>query len=213
MRFNCGVKLKLPFLFFLCLFTLKVFSQSRDSIPAGVIVVHRAPVSASFSVQMTVIYRDNKSYRKQITEISTQQIVFTDSVRNAFAPVPIREGLNSDNGFDWIGYISETNYSFAWADSVRSDSARFIFSVDKNGFATCDKIPILHQDSTGEILENVCYYYLGKLSKWQPARKAKRLGGKQEHPNTKRVASFAIITVTAFDANKGKLMPIEIVPK
>ncbi|CAN5120772.1 hypothetical protein BH09BAC5_BH09BAC5_07990 [soil metagenome] len=208
MKFN----LVLIIIYLSVVFPLKAKNNS-DTIPAGVIKVHCPPVIAEFSVFMNVIYEDSQNNRKKAeTDIPTKSNN-GDSVNNGLAPKPILDHYSSDAGFDWNGMLKKSGYVYQWLDSTKADSARFVFTIDKNGKATCKLMPNTKEDSSSLAFEQKIKPYLFLLNQWIPAQKAKAIQFGNKRFRTKRIASIVVITVYAFDPNAGKLLPIEISPK
>lgn len=218
MRFYCGI------IFFLLCLACNVSAQvNPDSIPPGVITVHRPPVKAVYRVQLNVLYEDPKADQKRVTEISANQIVFSDS-GFSMQPQPSLEYLNSDSlnirvpeemiaksRFDWAYYLTRVPYEFKWADSTRLDSARFIYNIDKRGNATCNALPWPAMDSSNTELEQKVIRHMTKLRQWSAASQMKT----SLHFFTRRksVACIVLITIYAYDPYAGRLMPIEVTGK
>ena len=206
-----------------------LFCQTpTDSIPTGIIKVKRPPIPASYRVSMVCVYPQLHG-RTRISEFSGNQIVFTDSVYNPNAPEPQNLDLystsnvkhdssfvterslinsSSEGPFDWKKYLSSLNYTFAWTDTSRSDSAQYQFTLDKRGKATCKPLPYAKADSTCRVFEDKTKGYATVLTKWFPAQRNKREGSTR----TKKVACVVIVTFYAYDPNLHRLLPLEIAP-
>lgn len=198
------------FLFFLF---ISLTAIAQDSIPAGVIKVQRRPLEAAYRVQMYIMYGDSNTHAR-ITDISLNQIVISDSGYDARAPQPLyniesRE-LDGPHVFNWRESLKQIHYQFAWTDTSRSDSARFVYYIDKRGNATCRPLPWVFADSTCRAFEKTALPYMNSLRHWAPANKVKR---SRRNLEPKPVSSFVTIIIYAYDPNAGKLMPVEIVPK
>jgi hypothetical protein len=194
-----------------------------DSVPAGVIVVQRPSIKATYRVQLDVLYEDPKADHKRITEISPNQIVFSDS-GFSMQPHPLLEYLFNDSlhtrpseemilnkQFDWAYYLSRVPYEFKWADSTRADSVRFIYNVDKNGNATCNPLPWPVMDSSNTALQTKVGSHMARLRQWSAASKAKT--SLHFFTREKSVACIVLITIWAYDPYAGRLMPIEVTGK
>ena len=224
MRFYCGVKPTKFFLFLLILLASEISAQViPDSIPTGVIKVQRPPVKPAYRVQMSMMYDDD---RKRLTEISSKQIVFSDSssgsAPGSAMPQPsllylrgvkgISDSMflkeNTEVSFPWEGYLNQIPFHFDWADSTRSDSMRFIYSIDKNGNAKSETLPWVREDSTELNFERAVYPYLIKLISWYPAKKVTK--SRLHFAKSKRIACTVILTVYAYDPYAGRLLPIEV---
>lgn len=220
MRFYCGVNL---FIFFLSIVPRAISAQvSPDSIPEGVIKVQRPSMKAVYRVEMSVMYADVETDRRRITEISPNQIVFSDSIFNSSLPQPLEEyvmvNTKTDSGiirsdqpvtpFDWEKYFKKVPHHFAWNDSTRSDSARFIYSIDKNGNATCKALPWRTEDTATIAFEKKVWPYVAGLRQWYPAKTVKKRRNRQ--PKVKNAACTVILTVYAYDPYAGRLLPIEV---
>lgn len=218
MRLYCGI------IFFLLCVPCTSFAQvNPDSIPTGVITVHRPPVKAVYRVQLNVLYEDPKADQKRITEISANQIVFSDS-GFSMQPQPSVEYLNNDslnirvpeemiaNGkFNWAYYLNRVPYEFKWTDSTRLDSARFIYNIDKRGNATCNALPWPVMDSSNTALERKVMQHMTRLRQWSAASQMKT--SLHVFKRQKSVACIVLITVYAYDPYAGRLMPIEVTGK
>jgi hypothetical protein len=170
------------------------------------------------------MYADLETDRRRITEISPQQIVFSDSTFDAAAPQPspafmfkaTRDSARPippetalvEQRFDWSYYLSHVPFTFEWSDSTKLDSVRFIYSIDKNGNATCKPLPWRNGDSVTKLGEKA-QPYLFLLDKWSPAKRMKKRKGHRQG-KTKNAACTVILTIYAYDPYAGRLMPIEI---
>jgi hypothetical protein len=221
MRFHCGVNL---FTFFFFLISCSISAQvNLDSVPTGVITVQRPPIKATYRVQLNVLYEDPHADRKRVTEISSSQIVFTDS-GFSMQPQPLLgyeymyddsldkfvppETVVATKQFDWAYYLTRVQYEFKWADSTRSDSARFIYNIDKKGNATCNPLPWPAMDSGNVEFEKKARKYMQRLTRWSAASKTKT--SMHFFKREKSVACIVLITIYAYDPYAGRLMPIEI---
>jgi hypothetical protein len=220
MRFYCGVNLSI---FFFLIVPCAISAQvAPDSVPVGVIKVQRPSMKAVYRVEMSVMYADVEMDRRRITEISPNQIVFSDSVFNSSLPQPFRndvvEFIMTDSGktridqpaaaFDWEKYLKTIPHQFAWSDSTRADSARFIYSIDKNGNATCKALPWRTGDTASIAFEQKVWPYVAALRQWQPAKRVKKRRNRQ--PKVKNAACTVILIVYAYDPYAGRLLPIEV---
>jgi hypothetical protein len=201
---------------FLFCFFISMMMCAQDSIPAGVINVHRPGIEPAYRTQMFVMYGDSTS-RTRITDFSLNQIVISDSGYDARAPMPlynVESRLDGPHAFNWRESLKEIHYQFAWSDTSRSDSARFVYYIDKHGIASCQPLPWVHADSTTRKFEKMALPYMTSLRFWSPAKKVKRSRRQLDRaPKTKPVSSFVTIVIYAYDPDKGRLLPLEIVPK
>jgi hypothetical protein len=202
------------------------FAQTKpDSIPTGVITVKRALIPAAYSVSLIYLYPDSGRGHRRITEFSAKEIVFTDTVYNPYAPHPKNDFLFvkrqggggdsaiategnrnfTDQSFDWKKYLSTMNYFYTWTDSTRSDSAQYLFVIDKKGNATCKQIPWAIADSSCRAFEKKSSRYAQQLNRWYPAQRNKKIGSLK----MKKVPCNVYVVFYAFDPNEGRLMPIE----
>jgi hypothetical protein len=201
MRFCCGVIFLIVLAFFI---PATIAAQVvPDTIPAGVIIVQRQPVKAAFHVQKLVLYQE---------------------AAPDFSNLPARGisadsgAVNADNGphpnygearfFSWNDVLKPMKYEYAWKDSTRTDSARFIYTIDKHGKAKCEAFPYENADSSGEAFQTRVFKYLVLLDRWTPARIPKGAVRDGGSTRTKRVACTVIITVYAYDPNAGRLVPL-----
>jgi hypothetical protein len=205
--------MRIPFC--LSFFFISLVTFAQDSIPAGVIKVQRKPVEPAYRAQMFVMYGDSTS-RTRITDFSLNQIVISDSGYDARAPMPmynVESRLDGPHAFNWRESLKEIHYQFAWADTSRYDSARFVYYIDKHGIATCQPLPWVKADSTTRKFEKMALPYMTSLRFWSPANKVKRSRRQLDRaPKTKPVASYVTIIIYAYDPNKGRLLPLEIIP-
>jgi hypothetical protein len=200
MRFCCG-----PIFLFLFFITGALNAQVAfdDTIPVGVIVVHRPPVQAAFYVQKMVLYPDGVSDFPNLPVSSA----FIDSGSAAVdnGPSPnYGEGKFSS----WNDVLKPVKHAYAWSDSTRTDSARFIYTIDKRGKAKCEAFPYESADSSGQAFQAKVYKYLVLLDSWAPARVPKRSSADRNSRKTKRVPCTVIITVYAYDPYAGRLVPL-----
>ncbi|MDQ3108671.1 MAG: hypothetical protein M3R17_02155 [Bacteroidota bacterium] len=204
MRFRCGPHLSI---LLLSLLSSVVAAQvSSDTvplqlgsgiIPEGVIIVQRPSVKAAFRVQKNVL--------SELPNVGERQ-VFSDSVSTSEnPPYPIYvEGRQ----FSWDAVLKQTKYEFTWSDSTRADSARFIYTIDKNGKAKCESFPYENADSSGLAFQTQIFNYFVLFDRWTPARTPKRSNKGGQSVKTKRMACTVIIMVYAYDPNVGRLVPM-----
>lgn len=220
MRFYCGVN---PFIFILLLFPCVLAAQVPDSIPTGIIKVQRPAIQPAYRVHMSIMYPQAKRNSKIITEISPRQIVLSDTIFDLLAPKPSPGYMVPQNDsthivlgetfrgaqFNWYSYLTRIPYKFAWSDSTKLDSARVIYTIDKNGKAECKFLPWINEDSIQSEFEGKAATFLFRLRTWSPARRVKKVSdGKPT--KTKKVACMVILTVYAYDPNAGRILPIEV---
>ncbi|MEO5644015.1 MAG: hypothetical protein ABIQ40_12965 [Bacteroidia bacterium] len=225
MRFYCGVN---SFILFFVLFSIALSAQViPDSIPAGVISVKRPAIQPAYRVHITMMYPEAKRNPKRITEFSSQQIVLSDTIFNPLAPKPspgyMVPGNDSNHivlgetftgaQFNWQSYLSRISFKFAWSDSTKLDSARFIYRIDKNGNAECTFLPWINSDSSGSEFAGKAATFFLRLKIWSPARRVKRVTSDGKTKKAKKVACMIILTVYAYDPNAGRILPIELMGK
>ncbi len=225
MRSYCGIIFS--FLFFFAFSSALSAQVIPDSIPVGVINVQRPAIKPAYHVEVSVMYETTKKDRRSDPEVPNK-FVFSDSTSNFFLPQPSLEYMFRtsrptdslfslppepsvvEKKFDWPYYLERIPHQYAWSDSTRSDSARFIYSVDKRGKATCKPIPWRNADSATVAFEKKTFLYMAHLSQWSPARKAKRATRDLQSLKTKTAACTVIVTVYAYDPNAGRLLPLEL---
>lgn len=208
------------FLLLLLLSPFAVIAQDTTEVPAGVVSVKRAPVQAAFLVNVQYAYPEAAANRSHISKFNRKEIVLSDSGNAVLPPVPIDSRTIKTDGsithylkknypasYNWTTMFSDMNYSFAWSDSTRHDSARVEVFVDRDGKATYRPLPWKTQDSATTALqtEMLKKLYVTTMH-WYPARL-------QRKRKMKRTSSYAIITVYAYDPNEGRSLPIEVLPK
>ena len=224
--FTAGIKKIIATGIFTFCFIFSFAQTKPDSIPTGVITVKRALIPASYRVSLIYTYSDSDRRHTRLSEVSTTQIVFTDSLFNPYAPQPkndflfmVKPGNGGDsavkiengpetnvvNPFQWKKYLATMHYSFAWTDSTRRDSAQYLFTIDKRGNATCKAIPWAVADSSCRAFEKKSSRYAQQLNRWYPAQRNKKEGSLK----MKKVACNVYVVLYAYDPNEGRLMPIE----
>ncbi|HTL81572.1 MAG TPA: hypothetical protein VL651_07700 [Bacteroidia bacterium] len=210
-----------------CTFILvSAFALAQDTIVQGVIRVRRPLEPAKYHVVVQDVY-NYSDQNSHITKISSRVIVMSDSTPGVLSAQPYilqsGDSLSGDfstgaltkylcanypkDPFDWNAYFSTLDFGFAWNDSIRSDSAQFIFNIDNKGSATAKALPFKNADSTMRAFEDIVGRRMQLSAYWYPARIQT---GKKKKP-TKNIASTVMITVYAEDAMAGRLKPLKVI--
>ena len=206
-------------------FSFLLAQNSGDSIPQGIIKVKRQPIPAK--IQIGLVYLSDGT--DGIDGFISEQEIFNDSILDPDQSLPrplnltlyyVEPGRMNDSGgfvdrrsdnissevmFNWNKYLSSLNYTFAYSDSSRSDSAQYLFSIDKKGNATCKPLSWKTADSTCRVFENKTMKYATVLTKWITAQQNKKPGSKK----LKKVPCTVIVTFYAFEGNANRRLPIE----
>jgi hypothetical protein len=206
---------------------------AQDSIPEGIINVKRPAIQAAFKISLVYFDPDSSKHRNRISEISFKQIVLNDSAEsNPVDPQPYSDYRSYDAAsfakdstrgpltfsitstparqFNWKAYLRTIPWKYLWSDSTRKDSAKFEFTIDKNGKASLKTLPWKrNEDSTQLAFEKTGALYLSLLKQWYPAKRVKGKQSERREPRTKNVACKVIVTLYAYDPNEGRLLPIE----
>jgi hypothetical protein len=218
------IRRPLQLLIFLSLFPVAdIFCQAEDSLPAtvkqGIVSVRRRPVPAAFRATVSTSYISSSGQGH--FDFSWKEIVYSDSSSLFYPPQPYDwpyETPKTDadperdyprGDYDWSVWLKTIDYSFAWSDSARSDSAQFEFTIGKKGDVSIRAIPWPKADSTCRAFEAAARKRMMTRTSWYPARRRKN----ERSRKMKNVKSIVIVTVYAYDPTKGRLLPIEGIEK
>ncbi len=199
---------------------------SPDSVPEGVITVRRPPVPAAFVVKVAYDYSGSWEKRRwwEPRHVAARKD-YKAWLSDPFPPAPVsvahEEGDSispvSDSArmqefraksdrpeiFKWGEYASAIPHMFSWTDTMRLDSARFQYVVDKEGRAVCTPAPWNKTDSSSRKLEREAWPVMRTLWLWYPAQRVSNRDGK-----TKHCPCTVTVTVYAFELNAEKPPPV-----
>ncbi|HEU4718599.1 MAG TPA: hypothetical protein VFU15_12230 [Bacteroidia bacterium] len=197
--------------------------DGRDTVPAGIITVRRPLVKADITVRSIVFYPDSsRRSNMHVAKVSRHEILMSDTLDEKFPPKvfdPAHYGGDFNPGTvlkyypadsaDYALLFRDLDFYFSYADTVKSDSARFEIIVRKDGTSAVKPLPWKQMDTSSVRLQNTAKTEIQKHPYWFPARRHK----KPRSRKMKRVDSVIILVVYARDPAYGRLLPMEIIDK
>jgi hypothetical protein len=178
----------------------------RDTGGAGVVVVRRPPVPASYYSRQVYSYRsvhlkgNRRNPETGYRNPEPVMIIGHDSMQffsDSLLPDElIRRNDRPKAQFDFTRCMDACGHTFRWEDSVRIDSARFEFIISKKGRAKCRMLAWETADSSTRAFEAKAFAVMNRLSRWYPARRWKGDG------MGRAIRSSVIVTVYAYRNNR-----------
>jgi hypothetical protein len=198
-----------------------------DSVTAGVVTVRRPPVKAAYTVKISYDYSSDWN-KPRFWENSVKRFRrgYQAWLSNPFPPQPVSVAHNDGDTirpaddsaaattyyvrndrpkepFNFAAYLQAIGYEFEWSDSMKLDSARFEYFIDKKGRVKFRELPWEAKDSVNYAFQRKASPVMRKLWLWYPAQKISNRNSKLEN-----IPCRVVVTVYAFDP--GREIPFRV---
>ncbi|GAB4140610.1 MAG: hypothetical protein Fur0041_15790 [Bacteroidia bacterium] len=211
----------------LCLLVPELHAQlNADSVAQGVIQVRRPPVKASFTVKIIYDYRtDKKKGRFWESRLRRAQRRYSAWLKDPFPPQPVSVYSQNDTintktdslkraetkrkndrpatPFEWEKYLKTVNYTFQWADTIKLDSAVFVYQVDRKGNVEFSPVISAKGSVHQQQLSDAALPAMRRLWLWYPAQRINPKNSRLEN-----VPCKVTVIVYAFDPGREERIPL-----